>query len=100
MNDDLTTTQKLKLLMEPHLGRIYVYGSLLLGILTLALLAGCLPAKEIPKEKTELPPGLADCKAYRANINSSSVLVIRCPNSSVTTVTGGKSSKTVSVIDG
>ena len=70
-------------------------------ILTVAtLLVACTPSAK-PKIDLVWPEGLQDCKAYNLqDSNGSSLIVIRCPNSSVSVnQQSGKTRKTVTVIE-
>lgn len=82
----------------------------LLTIGLLALLSGCYKDKDAPEYYTkELSSegfknsGLSDCKSYktRPNLETGTVYVTRCPNSTTSTeYASGKSRQTVIVIDG
>lgn len=52
-------------------------------------LIGCLRHSEDLTEEYVLPPGMLDCKVFTVSgksINKTTLIVIRCPNSSTTTV--------------
>lgn len=76
---------------------------LLMVIFGVIMLTGCEPSYE---EKTQnfnlLPDELKDCKFYRVRGNTGSSLnIVRCPNSTVsTTYKSGKTTTTTVVIDG
>lgn len=70
-------------------------------ILTVAtLLVACTPSAK-PKVDLVWPEGLQDCEAYNLqDSNGSNLIVIRCPNSSVSVnQQSGKTRKTVAVIE-
>lgn len=70
-----------------------------LVLICVLVLAGCSNGVEYLDYPT--PPELADCKFYRLIKNGSSINVVRCPNSTVTTQQRvGKTEKRVVVIDG
>lgn len=64
-------------------------------------LVGCKPEHRDITEDYKFPNGLSDCKAYwLKDATGSSMTVIRCPNSSVTTnYKQGKYDKTVTVVE-
>lgn len=76
---------------------------LLMVIIGVVMLTGCEPSYE---EKTQnftlLPNELKDCKFYGVRSNTGSSLnIVRCPNSTVsTTYKSGKTTTTTVVIDG
>lgn len=71
-----------------------------LVILSVVLLSACTPSAEDVSRSYAPPPELKDCTFHVLRSDSGGRLtVVRCPNSSTTTTTGGKNSRTVSVVD-
>lgn len=65
---------------------------IVLAILVALALTACTPDSRDTTKDYDLPEGLSDCRAYwLKDTNGSSMTVIRCPNSAVTT--GQKSGK-------
>lgn len=75
---------------------------LLIVILGVIMLTGCEPSyKDYTESFTNLPEGLKDCKFYGVSNTDSSLDIVRCPNSTVsTTYKSGKTTVTTVVIDG
>ena len=65
-----------------------------------ALMTGCSPSYKEQKGYTELPPELKDCKIYYVRSSDGGGLYItRCPMSTTSTETGGRTTNTVVVAD-
>ena len=69
-------------------------------LLMTGILAACTPSAK-PKVDLVWPEGFQDCKAYNLqDSNGSSLIVIRCPNSSVSVnQQSGKTRKTVTIVE-
>lgn len=65
----------------------------------LLTVAGCTPSTE-ERRGFIMPAGMEDCKVYGMSDGESYLNVVRCPNSTVTTTSGGKNKVTTVVIDG
>jgi len=66
------------------------------------MLGGCDPSGEAykPVPDSVLPEGLKDCTFYRVTpANQATLHIIRCPNSSTTTITSGKTPVTVNTTE-
>ena len=67
-------------------------------ILVAALsLSACTPGYKDQSASWVLPAGMKDCKVYYLESGLSSATVVRCPDSETTTVSGGKSKKSVTI---
>lgn len=72
----------------------------LLIVLGLAVMAtGCTKPQDISHE-VAMPPGFEDCTVGVTARDLGRLYMIRCPNSSTTTMTGGKHDKPTVTIDG
>jgi hypothetical protein len=71
------------------------------AVVLCVLVAGCEATTEDSKTRYSVPEHLNDCSfTYMRNTNGNAITVVRCPNSSTSTVTQEKSPKAVVVIDG
>ena len=68
-------------------------------ILSAIMLFGCEPHANERTDLTVLPEGLKDCKFYWVSNGTGGMNVARCPNSSTTTYTGGKTPHTTVTVD-
>jgi len=73
----------------------------IVAIMAVLILAGCTPTAENITANFAPPEELKDCTFHHMrSSNGGNITVVRCPNSSVTTKTGGKNARTTVVIDG
>lgn len=65
-------------------------------------MTGCSPSSSTSSWQSNIDatPALKDCQAVELDNGFSNLTVVRCPNSTTTTKTSGKLSKTSVVIDG
>lgn len=71
----------------------------LLVLVSALLLSACTPSYTDDSQRWLLPPGMEDCKVYYLQASVGGVTVVRCPNSNTTTLSGGKSKKSVTITE-
>lgn len=73
----------------------------IITIVALMMLSGCFKNSYSTVNFPETPPELSDCKFFNmSNKDGEYITVARCPNSTTSTISGGKHKKKVVVIDG